>query len=128
METILTSHVKLQTSISQFKSKGRLLNALDCCRWIRDKRNLVGWTYNYNPSYGLCECFTRLISCQGRPSKRIRIANNTHMKCYISDKSMIITSFNLSAPTINDLGIEIKDVTYLNYMKTLFNKHWKELE
>lgn len=123
-----TARVRLNYGLSEFDSKGKLLNGRDCCIWVRDRRHLVGWTYNFNIHYGLYQSFDRLISCQGRPSKRIRIANNTHMKCYIDSKSMLVTSFNLTHPTVNDLGVEIQDIVLCNYMKRIFNKHWKELE
>lgn len=41
---------------------------------------------------------------------------------------MLVTSFNLSHATVNDLGIEVIDIALCNYMRRQFNKHWKELE
>jgi hypothetical protein len=122
------SKVKLRFGLSEFKSKGYLLNATDSYEWIHTRENLIGWTYNFNRLCSLWQHFDKLISCQGVPAKQVRIANNTHMKCYIHKRSMLVTSFNLTFPTINDLGVEIKDVALCNYMKILFNKHWKELE
>lgn len=123
-----TSRVRVNRALSEFSSKGRLLNGLDCYTWVLRRKHLVGWTYNFNRLCTLWQRFDRLISCQGVPSHRIRIANNTHMKCYIDRKSMLVTSFNLTHATVNDLGIEVTDVTLCNYMRRLFNKHWKELE
>lgn len=122
------SQVRLAQSLSDFASKGKLLNGVDCFIWINRRKHLVGWTYNFNVFCNLYRHFDKLISCQGRPSKSIRIANNTHMKCYIDKKSMLVTSFNLSHATVNDLGIEVIDIALCNYMRRQFNKHWKELE
>lgn len=128
MDTIPTSSVKVGISLSTIPSKGRMLNGVDSFNWIIWREKLVGWTYNYNWSTGVLSHFDRLISCRGREDRRVRLANNTHMKCYIGKKSMLITSFNLTYPTVNDMGMEVLDVALCNYMRRMFNKHWKELE
>lgn len=128
MDTIPTSRVRLNVALSLIPSKGRLLNGDASFNWIFARKNLIGWTYNFNASCVLWKRFDRLISCQGRASQRIRIAGNTHMKCYIDKKSMLVTSFNLTYSTINDMGIEVIDIVLCNYMRRMFNKHWKELE
>src|SRR6266536_1255191 len=110
MNTVKLSTVKLKPSLSWLESKGRLLNADACYIWIRRHDKLVGWTYNYNPSSCLIDYFARLISCLGPASKKVRIANNIHMKCYINKESMLVTSFNLSYPTVQDMGIEVFDI------------------
>src|SRR6266496_1576267 len=111
------SQVRLNTFLSPFPSKGHLLNADECYLWIRNRKRLIGWTYNFNIHCPLIKCFTRLISCQGQPSSTVRIANNTHIKCYIDKKSMLITSFNLTYPTVLDLGIVVSDIVLNNYMR-----------
>lgn len=128
MDTIKTSQLRLRIGLSVIPSKDKLLNADACYEWIFNRDHLIGWTYNFNASCPLWRRFDKLISCQGRPSQSIRIANNTHMKCYLSLTSMLITSFNLTYPTVNDMGIETSNIIYVNYMRRMFNKHWKELE
>jgi hypothetical protein len=128
MDTIPTSRVRLRTSVPDIQSKGRLLNAIDCHVWILKRKHLIGWTYNFNRMSRLWQCFDRLISCQGSPAKQVRIANNTHIKCYIGKDSMLIGSFNLTFPTVQDLCIEVRDIALCNYMRRMFNQHWKALE
>lgn len=128
MDTIPTSRVKLRTTLSSIPSKGKLLNADDCYDWIFNRGKLVGWTYNFNRMCCLWQHFDKLISCLGQPAKQVRIANNTHIKCYISKDSMLIGSFNLTQATVQDFCIEVKDIVLCNYMRRMFNKHWKELE
>ena len=128
MDTISTSKVKLRTTLSQLSSKGKLLNADACYLWLLRRKNLVGWTYNYNWSCQAVRNFDKLIACQGKSSRTIRIANNTHIKCYIGKDTMLLGSFNLTYPTVQDFCIEVTDIVLRNYMRRMFNKHWKELE
>jgi hypothetical protein len=128
MDTIPTSKVKLRTALPLIATKGKLLNADDCYDWIFNRSKLIGWTYNFNRMCCLWQHFEKLISCQGQPAKQVRIANNTHIKCYIGKDSMLVGSFNLTQATVQDLCIEVKDIVLLNYMRRMFNQHWKALE
>jgi hypothetical protein len=128
MDTIPTSKVRLRVAVPPIPSKGKLLNGENSLDWIIERKHLVGWTYNFNVSCRAWQSFDRLISCQGRASKNVRIANNTHIKCYIGRDSMLIGSFNLTFPTVQDLCIEVKDFVLINYMRRMFNQHWKALE
>ena len=128
MDTIPISRVKLNVALPFIQSKGKLLNADSSYLWLLRHKKLIGWTYNYNWGCQAIRNFDKLIACQGRPSKTVRIANNTHIKCYISKDSMLIGSFNLTYPTVQDLCLEVTDVVLRNYMRRMFNQHWKALE
>jgi hypothetical protein len=40
---------------------------------------------------------------------------------------MLIGSFNLTAPTIEDLCVEVADQSLIAFMRIQFRKHWKAL-
>ena len=127
---IPTSRTRLNLQLPELQTSGRLLNGMQTFSWIYDRKNLVGWTYSYNPAFILVTRFKQLIACVGLPRSNVRLAGNTHIKCYIDKKEqkMVIGSFNLTEPTINDLCIEITDRALVNHMRLQFSKHWKLLQ
>jgi hypothetical protein len=127
MIEIETSKVRLGRHLTIVPSQKNLLNGEDCYMWLLRHKNLIGWTYNYNPHCGLTVLFDRLITCKGEPRNNIRIAENTHMKCYIHKCTMLVTSFNLSYPTVLDMGYVVTDMKAVAHMKMQFDKHWEQL-
>jgi len=120
--------VRVGLRLPVVQSRGRLLNGDDVFVWISKRKNLVGWTYSYNPSCILLRRFKSLIAGTGRPCTNVRIATNTHIKCYIDRDSMLVGSFNLTEPTIQDLCVEIKDQSLIAHMRIQFRKHWNILK
>lgn len=118
-------------AVPDFRSLGIVYNSNDCVAWLKQQKSLIGWTYSFTP-YGLSLYnFTRLIAgvCNGQHvnSCRVRYANNIHAKCYLSDKSALIGSFNLTAPTIQDLAVVIVHKQTLQHLRREFNRQWKAL-
>jgi hypothetical protein len=122
------SRVKLGRHLTPLRTKGMLMDGDQCYTWLLRQKNLLGWTYNYNDHCPLVARFKQLIVCIGPPRHNVRIANNVHLKCYMNSKSMLVTSFNLSYPSIIDLGVLVKDASLTSYMRLQFRKHWKSLE
>ena len=83
MNELETSKVKLGTYLTVVPTYKNLLNGEDCYLWLLRHKNLIGWTYNYNPHCGLIALFDRLITCKGDAKSNIRIAHNVHIKCYV---------------------------------------------
>lgn len=127
MNEIETSKVRLGTYLPSIPTCKNLLNGDDCYLWLLRHKNLIGWTYNYNPHCGLTALFDRLITCKGAARDNIRVAENTHIKCYIHKNTMLITSFNLSYPTVHDMGYIVMDVKAVSHMKLHFDIHWNKL-
>lgn len=115
-----------------FRSSGGILNSHDCVEWLRTRSELIGWTYSFTP-YGLSLYnFKKLIAnvCNGHlfvMNATIRFATNIHAKCYIAPESALISSFNLTAPTIEDIGVVIRDKRALKHLRREFNRQWKSL-
>jgi len=62
--------------------------------------------------------------------KRIRQCVGSHMKFYIdvNDKSALITSANLVAPTLAEIGVIISDKKQIKALRRYFNKLWNQLK
>jgi hypothetical protein len=41
---------------------------------------------------------------------------------------MLVTSFNLTYPSVIDLGVLVENYSLTSYMRLQFRKHWKSLE
>jgi len=119
------SKVRLGRQLPPLETRGKLLNGEETFLWIYKRRDLVGWTYSVRRPLALR--FKQLIAYVGEPAPNIKFAQNVHMKCYIDKKSMLIGSFNLTAPTIEDLCVEITDQSLVAFMRIQFRKHWKAL-
>jgi hypothetical protein len=120
--------IRVGQRLPAIKLKGRLLDADGAFLWIYRRKDLIGWTYSYNPRCVLLKRFKYLIACVGIPSSNVRIAGNIHVKCYIDKKSMLIGSFNLTEPTIQDLCVEVTDQSLVAHMRIQFRKHWDLLK
>jgi hypothetical protein len=114
--------------LPELKVKGKLLDSDATFMWIYRRKDLVGWTYSFNPNTPLLKRFKQLIAGTGAPCANVRIACNTHIKCYIDRKSMLIGSFNLTGPSILDLCIEVTDPSLVATMRIQFRKHWNLLK
>jgi hypothetical protein len=119
--------VRVGQRLPPFKVKGKLLDGDGAFLWIHRRKDLIGWTYSFNPKCVLLKRFKYLIACVGAPCSNVRIAGNIHVKCYIDQRSMLIGSFNLTNPTIQDLCIEVTDQSLVAHMRIQFRKHWKLL-
>jgi len=127
MDDIKVSKVRTGLLAPEIKSKGSLLNGDDSYAWLMKREGLIGWTYSFNPYAIVLLHFAKLISCQGRAQKNVKIASNTHLKCYIHKYQMLIGSFNLTYPTIEDLSVLVTDKILINHMHNQFTQHWKRL-
>ncbi len=126
MDEIQISKVRLGTRIPPIRSKGKLLNADDSYMWILRRKHLVGWTFSITKVH--VKSFDRLIAgCGLQPFPNVKYAGNVHLKCYIDKKEMLIGSYNLTSPTIEDLCVLVTDITSINHMRIQFNKHWRTL-
>lgn len=107
-----------------------ILTAEQCHMWLSVQSSLIGWTYSCNPLALRLYKFTKLIC--GVPYNwfpdHVRYACNTHIKCYIGPKAMLIGSYNLTAPTIQDCAVIVTDKKSIAAMKTQFSLHWKALK
>lgn len=123
---IPTSRVRLGGAAPHFQSKLDLLNCYDTMQWVTERRNLIGWTYSFDPEY--VKHFSRLIAGLGKqPFKQVKYASNVHQKCYIDKKEMLISSANLVQPTIQNVSFITRNPILINYMKILFNRQWRYL-
>lgn len=122
--------------LTKLQSFGPLLNARDSFGWLHENKGFVGWTYTINPKVWTFLQPTRLIADRVKDlaehngkvyNSRIRVATCCHIKCYISKTSMLIGSFNLTAPTIEDLCVLVKDKKQIVHMRKTFDCHWKAL-
>lgn len=119
--------------MERLESFGHLLDARDCDLWLRSQVALIGWTYSLNPVSLYLYDFRRVIS--GRVIEKphgcgtqIRFTCNNHIKCYITKSEMLIGSYNLSAPTIEDCAVRITSKAEIKHMRTQFERHWKSLK
>jgi hypothetical protein len=94
-------------------------------QWVCTRRNLIGWTYSYDPTF--LKHFKRLIVGTHTTASNAKFAANIHQKVYIDKKEMLISSANLVGPTIQNVSFIIRDPVYINYMRILHNKQWKVL-
>jgi hypothetical protein len=113
-----------------FKSTGTILCAEDTVDWLKAQRQIVGWTYTLSDDFLLKLSIDRVIA--GKPYNggfklRVKVAQATHVKCYIGQSEMYIGSFNLTHPTIEDLGVIVKDKKQIKTMRAFFEKSWKAL-
>ena len=123
---VALSKVQLGGALPPFTSRGILLNSYDSDCWIRERRDLIGWTFSFNVEY--LTFFKQLIvGISLVPSNKIKVACGNHTKCYIHKKEMLVGSFNLSRPTIEDICVVVKDQSLVAFMRIQFRKHWKAL-
>ena len=123
--------------LTELLSFGSLLNATDSFAWLMENSGFVGWTYTINPKvWSLVQPSKLIIDRPGILAdekndkvynSRIRVATCCHIKCYIGEKEMLVGSFNLTAPTIEDLCVVIKDKKQISHMRKTFTQHWKAL-
>jgi len=128
LDFVALSKVKVGSQAPPFDSKGVLLNAHGTWKWIKNRNNLIGWTYSFDAQYLVH--FKRLIVGRFtgvRLPPNIKFASNIHQKIYIDQKEMLVSSQNLVAPTIQNLSVVIRDQVLINYMKIIFNKQWRYL-
>jgi hypothetical protein len=119
-------HLRVGITLPPLASRGILLNGHDSDRWIRKRKDLIGWTFSFHVEY--LRYFKQLIvGVSLVPSAKLKVARNNHTKCYIDKREMLIGSFNLSHPTIEDLCVVIKDPSLIAHMRIQFRKHWKTL-
>ena len=124
--SIAVGNVQLGAILPEFCSRGVLLNGYDSDRWIRKRKDLIGWTFSFNVEY-LTYFKQLIVGISLVPSNKIKVARNNHTKCYIDKKEMLVGSFNLSRPTIEDLCIKVTVQSLIAFMRIQFRKHWKAL-
>ena len=111
-----------------FHGNKTILTAEDCHRWLMDQLDLIGWTYTVRACVVRQYSFKRLIANKtDQPISIVRLATNIHAKVYLTEKEMLIGSFNLTRPEIEDIAVLIKDQTQIKFMRNQFEKHWKAL-
>lgn len=129
--TIDTSTTRLDIAprLPELSSFGNLLNAKDSFAWLHENPGFSGWTYSLNPRvWTLLQPKQLIVDRYTDPANsRIRVASACHIKCYFTDSTMLIGSFNLTAPTIEDLSVLVKDRKAVAHMKKQFKLHWKYL-
>jgi phosphatidylserine/phosphatidylglycerophosphate/cardiolipin synthase-like enzyme len=128
--TVQTNLVHVGQSMEGFKSFGPILNSIDSDDWLQNQKSLIGWTYSSSALSLNWMKFERLIVGRDFVSfspTKIRCANNVHAKCYISKSSALLGSFNLTAPTVEDLCYLIKDKKIVEHLRKEFNRQWKAL-
>lgn len=115
--------------LKELQSYGRLLNAKDSLGWLMDNRGFIGWTYTVNLKlWSLLQPKQLIVDrCEKLYNSKIRVASCCHIKCYMSEYEMLIGSFNLTAPTIEDLCVFIQDKHEVSHMRKVFKQHWKAL-
>ena len=126
MDTIKLAHIKT-ARVSSIQSKGILLTGGEAYDWLKKRRNLKGWTYNYNEYCPLFHSFKQIITCKGKRHPKVKFADNVHLKCYMDLKVMIVGSFNLVYPTIEDLCVLIEQPGLVSFMRLQFRTHWNSL-
>lgn len=118
----------------ELRSFRTILNATDTVGWLDLHRDdFVGWTYSvteaairmFKPKKLIIGNITTVLPAYYWD--RVKLASHCHIKCYIGPDEMLVGSFNLTAPSIEDMMVRVTDKVTVREVRGQFNKHWKAL-